>query len=395
MKKKILFISHMYPTSFDKSYGKVIHEQAISLIKKGYEIKVICPVPYTPPFFKFFKQKYYDLRHLSKMEVHDGIEVYYPRYMSLPKLLFFNQSGIFMYHGILNMVKRIKKKFDFDIIHAHFTMPDAYAAMKLSRYMNIPLITTLQATDLDITINIDNKCKSKVHEVFKYSSEVICPTPRLSKQLLDTFRMKSHVIGYGVDLNNILLDNSKCLSEKYSDQILIMSVCRLLKTKGLEFNIQAIKDLKRKYKNIKYLIIGDGPEKENLRNLVENLKLSDYVEFLGELDHRKTIEHIAMADIFALPSWQETFGLVYLEAMANEIPVIGCRGQGFDGIIEHQKNGYLAKPKDVESLSEIINTILTEHELSNKVRSEAKETVLNEFTFERISNKIDEIYKNI
>lgn len=394
MKKKILFISHMYPTSFDKSYGKVIHEQAISLIKRGYEVKVICPVPYIPPLLKHLKKRYYDLRHLSKMEVHDGIEVYYPRYISFPKLLFFNLSGLFMYHGILGMVKRIKKTFDFRIIHAHFTMPDAYAAMELSRYLNIPLITTLQATDLDITVNIDTKCKSKVHEVLKYSSEVISPTPRLNNQLKDLFRIKSHVIGYGVDLNNILLDTPKSLLEKYNDQVIIISVSRLLKTKGLEFNIQAIKELKKKYGNIRYLVIGDGPEKENLCDLVESLGMSDYVEFLGKLNHRKTIEYITIADIFTLPSWQETFGLVYLEAMANEKPVIGCRGQGFDGIIEHQENGFLAKPKDSGSLIEIMDNILSDPSVSKKIGVKGKHTVIRNYTFDEIAGKIDSIYKS-
>lgn len=395
MKKKILFISHMYPTSFNKSYGKVIHEQAISLIKRGYEIKVICPVPYTLSLFKYFNKKYSQLHNLPIKEVHDGIEVFYLRYLSFPRGLFYEHSGLLVYKGMLDVVKSLKKSFDFGMIHAHFGMPDAYAAMELSRYFDVPLITTIQATDLDITIHKNNKCKNKVKDVLEYSNEVISPSPRLQSQLMDLFNIKSNAIGYGFDINKVVLDTQENLSFNYKDKIVIMSVSRLIKSKGLDCNIKAINKLKESYGNILYLIVGDGPEKENLIQMVKRLGLDDYVNFLGELNHLETMQYINISDIFSLPSWQETFGLVYLEAMANKKPVIGCRGQGFDGIIEHQQNGFLAMPKDTESVYKIIKYILSNPLISEKIGRSAKETAINNFTFDKIASKIDAIYRSI
>lgn len=395
VQKKILFISHMYPAKYDKSYGKVIHEQAISLVKKGHVIKVICPIPFTPPFFQYLNKKYYNFHQLPEKEVHDGIEVYYPRYISLPRSLLMSYSGTFMFNGIFDCVKNLRESFDFDVIHAHFGLPDGFAAMRISKHFKRPLVTTLQSTDLDSTVYRNKKCKNKVHEVLKYSSEVITPTPRLQNQLSNIFNINSQVIGYGIDLTKIKSEIPKKLSLKYRNEIIIISVSRLINTKGIEYNLQAVKELKKEYSNIRYLIIGDGPEKENLEKLTMELKLSNSVEFLGEINQFNVMEYIAISDIFSLPSWQETFGLVYLEAMANEIPVIGCIGQGFDGIIRHEENGYLANPKDVPSIISIIDHIIKNPVNSKKVALKGAFTAFNNFTFDKIAIEIDDIYDQV
>ncbi|WP_313238108.1 glycosyltransferase [Sporosarcina ureae] len=394
MKEKALFISHMYIKENDKSYGKVIHEQAVSLIKRGYEVQVICPVPYTLGFLKYFNKKYTMIHDIPNKEIHDGVVVYYPRFISFPRSIFFKYSGKLMYLSLKNFIKQLKKIYNFNIIHAHFAMPDAYASMKISEYFKVPLITTLQASDLDITVYRNDGCKEKVKKTLEYSSEVISPTPRLKNQLFDLFNIHSYDIGYGIDTQKTKIKSSPNLISKYSGKNIIISVSRLLNSKGIDYNIKAIKKLKESH-DIHYLIIGDGPEKENLIKLVEDLGLNDIVEFLGELNHTQTMQYISIADIFSLPSWQETFGLVYLEAMINGVPVIGCKGQGFDGIIEHQKNGYLAEPKDMESVYEIMDSILTNPQKVRLVVEKAEQTVLSEFTHQKISEKIEEVYDNV
>ena len=82
-----------------------------------------------------------------------------------------------------------------------------------------------------------------------------------------------------------------------------------------------------KYSNLKYVVIGAGPEMSSLRQLTRDLNLDEQVEFLGELPHEKVMEYIAVADIFSLPSWREGFGVVYLEAAMHAKPVIACQGE--------------------------------------------------------------------
>lgn len=395
MKKKVLFISHMYPTSIDHSYGKVIHEQALSLINLGYEVKVICPIPYRLPFSKYVNPKKVNRHNIAFKEVHDSIEVYYPRYISFPKAFLFSQSGKLMYFGILKSVKKIKKNFEFDLIHAHFGMPDTYAANKLSKVVKKPVVSTLQATDLDITINRSESSKLKVYEALNMSKQVISPTPRLQKKLLDMFDIKSEVIGYGIDPQKVIVEKSPILTHKYKDKIVVLSVSRLIETKGLDYNIYAINKIRENYENIKYVIIGEGPEKENLERLVKSLDLEEYVDFLGELTSSETMKYIATSNIFSLPSWQETFGLVYVEAMANKKAVIGCEGQGFDGIILNKFNGFLAKPKNSNSIYEIIELIIENPSLLDEIGVNAQQTVINDFTFTSVARHIEKVYRNL
>ena len=108
------------------------------------------------------------------------------------------------------------------------------------------------------------------------------------------------------------------------DHSVILSVSYLITRKAIDFNLRAIAQLKYKYPNLKYLIIGDGPEKNHLKSLSKNLGINQMVEFLGQLSNKKVMEYMAETDIFSLPSWDEAFGVVYIEAMAQGKPVIGC-----------------------------------------------------------------------
>lgn len=390
--KKILFISHMYPTKCDESYGKVIHDQALSLINKGYQIKVISPIPYTPYILKNRNKRFFNYYNTPPVEIHDNIEVYYPRYLSLrrsPSIFYYSANT--MYKSILKQIGEIRKSFDFNLIHAHFAFPDAYAAMKISEYFNVKLVTTLQATDLDFTFKKSNKLKSSLDKVFKYSDTVITPTPRLRDQLINLLNIDSEIVGYGVDLEKVYKGNF----QHTSNTIKVVSVSRLINTKGIDDNLKALKILRERNLDIRYVIVGDGPDRDRIVKLISKLELNEYTELKGALSHNEALEYIATADIFSLPSWQETFGLVYLEAMLNEKPVIGCKGQGFDGIIRNYFNGFLAEPLNPESIVNIIEYIIGHPTEVKKIGINARKTVEKDFAFDKIANKIDAIYKKL
>ncbi|WP_161603085.1 glycosyltransferase [Amphibacillus jilinensis] len=388
--KKILFLSHMYPTNNDKSYGKVVHQQAISLLGEGNEIKVVSPIPYVPAILRGSSKRFNDYYSTKNIEVHDRIEVHYPRFLSIKRSpVLFNLSSFFMFASVLKRVKIIKKTFDFEVIHAHFGFPDAFVAMKIAELFNIKLITTYQSTDLDKTYQSNRKLRGKLTKAFKVSDELISPSPRLTTQLKKVMNLDSHTIGYGIDLEEVSINNDY----KSTSKPTMISVSRLVESKGINHNIEAISILHEKGVNIDYIVVGDGPEKKNLIKLVNKLGIKKYVKFTGALSHEEAIKQISSADIFSLPSWQETFGLVYLEAMANFKPVIGCKGQGFDGIIENGKNGFLAQPKSTESVCNIIQHILENQSEMDQLVKRARVTA-EDYTFEVIANKINILYRN-
>jgi len=386
---RILFISHMYPNQFDSAYGKVIFEQAQSLLKM-HEVIVIAPVPYVPPFFKFLKKKYKTLKKIKKEDSFAGIKVYYPRFLVFGSFMFCH-TGTFMYHGIKRLVKRLHKKNKFDLIHAHFTIPDAYAGAILKQKLNIPLVITLQATDLNYTYY---KCLRKLLFCYEASDKIITPTPILKRKLLELTNFDSIVIGYGISEEEVLISAPLALREQYKGKTIILSVCRLLKSKGIDDAIHAFNLIKDKYHNLIYLIIGEGEELDNLKRIVNNLGLNDFIFFLGKMKHREVMEYINIANIFLLPSYKETFGLVYLEAMAHGVITIGCHGQGFDGIIKDYENGFLANPQDPKSIAIILEYILNNPLNAKEIAIKGKLTSL-EYRFEVIANKLNQNYLDV
>jgi glycosyltransferase involved in cell wall biosynthesis len=333
----------------------------------------------------------------SKVSTHkiiEYIEVFYPRYLTFPKAYFLSSSGTRMYYGIKKLVEKLWPIFPFDIIHAHMALPDGYAAMLLSSDYNKPLVVTFQATDLDITANRDDKCLQSLQKVFFAADKVISPSPRLSRQFSERFKIPPDTMGYGINPEDVFYGNSN-LSAKYKNYRVLLSVSRLIPTKGIDLNLHALKKIIDRYDNLLYLIIGDGPARQDLINLTYSLGLDKHVKFIGQLPHKKVVEYMSICEIFTMPSWQETFGLAYVEAMAHGKPIIGCKGQGVDGIVEHGKTGLLVKPKNVDSLVEAVNFLLSHSNEAQEIGRRSRDLVLEKYTWERSAGKLVEVYRYI
>ena len=391
---KVLVISDMYPSSFNEINGIFVHEQVKALIAKGVEIQVVSPVPWTPFPIKYLSRKWKKYSEIPIQANWDGVEVYYPRNITFPKSWFFASSGKRMYLGIKYLVAKIYQDFRFDLIHAHVALPDGFAAMKIKHIYQKPLIVTIHGQDLYETFYINKSCKIALFNVFKKSDRIILVSKKL-KEISDNnvgFANKSTVISNGVAVNNILKEKNIILGKSTLDYRIILSVSYLITRKAIDFNLKAIAQLINKYPNLKYLIIGDGPEMRHLKELSNNLKINEHVEFLGQLSHENVLTYMAKADIFSLPSWDEAFGVVYIEAMAHGKPVIGCQEEGIEDFVMQGKTGLLVKPKDVDSLTEALDFLLNNPNEAKTMGERARKVVLKNYTWEKNAKKTIEVY---
>lgn len=389
--KNVLVISHMYPSSANGVLGIFVHKQVQKLIKEGCKVKVICPVPYVPSFLGI-SEKLRAYIEIPKTAMIDGVEVFYPRYIEFPRGYFLQYSGFFMYLGIKKMIKEIHKTFKFDVIHAHTAIPVGFSAMLLSNKYKCPFVVTIHGQDFQYTINKNDKCRKNVYRVLEKANSVITVSTKLKNVIKeDKIREKIVVINNGINPEEYTdIDSTK--SEK---DYVILSVSSLIKTKGIDLNIKAMSILAKKYPNIKYYIAGDGEEEKNLKKLVNDLSLSENVVFLGRLPHAEAIKFMAKCNIFSLPSWQEGFGIVYIEAMNNGVPVIGVKGQGIEDVIRDKENGFLVEPHSVEDLVRTIEDILNNKEKATEVGEEGRKSVLSEYTWRRNAQKTIDIYNSI
>lgn len=393
---KVLVLSHMYPSTSNEVLGIFVHDQTKALIRKGVEVKVVSPVPWTPFPLPYLRSKWRGYSQVPLQSEWEGVDAYHPRYLTFPKAWFFASSGQRMYYGIRRLVEGLYRTFPFDLIHAHVALPDGYAAAILTRRFRKPVVITIHGQDLQHTIAKSAACAKAVEYAIVSSSRVILVSNKLRRiagERLD-HTDKLTVIPNGVDPQKLYRGEST-LTRRYKETRVILSVSNLVETKGLDINLKALERLAGKYKDLRYVVIGEGSEKKRLIQISLDSGVRPYVEFAGQQPHDKVMEYMAGCHLFSLPSWSEGFGIVYLEAMANGKPVIGCQGEGIVDFVEHGKTGLLVKPKDVDSLVEALDYLLSHPGEAKAMGDRARRLVLEDYTWEKNAEKTIAVYEEV
>jgi glycosyltransferase involved in cell wall biosynthesis len=235
-----------------------------------------------------------------------------------------------------------------------------------------------------------------VGEVFSQSASVVLVSNKLKRIAEEQFGGGPN---YRVIPNGIDPDYIKQFSHRQKTplrpQKTILSVANLYPAKGIDLNLKAVQKLAKQHPDLKYQIIGAGPEQGNLLDLAQKLGIINQVEFLGQLPHPQVMKKMAECDIFSLPSWQEGFGIVYLEAMAHGKPVIGCRGEGIEDFVVPEETGYLVKPGDVDDLVRVLDDLLAHPHRGTQTGKAAQKHVLENYTWEKNAQRTVQLYQEI
>ena len=143
----------------------------------------------------------------------------------------------------------------------------------------------------------------------------------------------------------------------------------------------------------KLLLVGEGPERLFARQLVKELKLNGHVHFLGEQDYLEDL--LSCADLFLLPSEQESFGLVALEAMSCKVPVIGTRIGGLPEVVTHGENGYLFPVGEVQEMADAAVALLRDEERHASFAESARSRAVDEFDVEKLVPQYEALYERV
>lgn len=159
----------------------------------------------------------------------------------------------------------------------------------------------------------------------------------------------------------------------------ILSVSRLVKSKGQDVLLRAVSLLKQAGLPVRLRIGGDGPEMDALQTLARELQLGDFATFLGSLAEDRYLAEMQAADVFVLASHAEPMGVVYMEAMSTEIPTIGTNAGGVPEMITDGVNGVLVPPNDPQSLACALRRLHQQPQLRASLGQAARQTILSEF----------------
>jgi glycosyltransferase involved in cell wall biosynthesis len=394
---RVLVLTATYPHPADPSEGLFNEQHALALAQVGVRVTIFVCKPWLPNQLARRWERYGALAKLPPYEKRSGIEVRYIRYLHIPSYQVPHITVASCTREILKTIRRFHRLETFDLIQVHGTWPAGFAAPIVSRFLGCPFVLTMHIQD-DRRL-LSNPSGARFHKrMIERSSAVVTvgqPLSRFLKEWIKDFPLeKFRNIPNGVDLD-LVKELLETTPQNHGSWGNIVSVGNLWPTKGIDLNLRALARLnKRGEAWHEYTIIGEGPERPKLESLAQDLGIGAKVLFTGRLEHRETLQEIARADIFSLPSWREAFGIAYLEAMACGKPVIGCRGQGAEDIIRPEIDGMLVQPKSVEGLEGALKHLLENPDCARKLGNSGKSRT-QEFTWERNAAQYLELYRKI
>jgi len=343
---RVLIVPSWYPQDDKPNSGIFFKEQAIALQEAGIEVIVAYPEIHSMTELKqrSFRRGFYH-------EFEDGIETYrLKEYNFLPKVP--RGTSIIYYFNlkkILNSIIRNGKKPD--IIHAHSILWGGWAASKISKEYNIPLIITEHSSAFGRNL-IKNYQKPMIREGFSQAKKIIVVSSSLKVQLENyTEEDKFEVIPNIVDISKFKIQTNTSTHKK--SKFRFFSLAFLTYNKGFDILINAFSQAFKGNDQVELVIGGDGVERHNLENLVKTLGLENQISFLGELDRDQVVIEMQKCDAFVLASRYETFGVVYIEALACGKPIIATKCGGPEMIV-NEKNGLLVKVDNINELGKAL-----------------------------------------
>jgi 1,2-diacylglycerol 3-alpha-glucosyltransferase len=282
------------------------------------------------------------------------------------------------------------RKFKPDVIHAQSPGPIGIMGMSTAKLLKIPFIFTYH-TDLDnytdyIPFKTFRKTSKNVlmgllRAFMEKSDLVIFPGEEIGKRFKGKINANVTVLPTGIP--------SKALSHRKGKERYVLQVGRLCKERHVDILLRAFRKLPQ---NVMLYVTSEGPEKEILQKLAENLGIADRTKFLGYVSEKEKIDLYRHAEMFVTPSPTDTQGLVALEAMQYGTPVIAARAGGFLDYIQDKRNGLFFRPNDHRDLANKMRRLLKDRTLWKRLSKSGYETVKN-YDIRRVTEKLVDAYK--
>lgn len=368
---KILMITQDFPP-VQGGIQSYCYELAMALVNQGVELTVVCPYDSQAEDLKWpFK--------VHRLKSHTSL-LFTKLMFFLPKFLKQNSFD----HILLGQWQ--------NAIGFGFSWPKQTKVHSMVHGREL-----LDGIFRGLTSKICSKYYKKFDSVIPNSH----PVAELFQEVVPRFDSKKiKVIHPGVDPDKFHPSNKSLLRKELNlqDKRLLVSITRLVARKNIALVIETMPLILKEIPNAHYIVGGRGPELENLRKQVIQLKLEEHVSVLGAIPEDKIVEYFGVGDVFILPSSQsskdvEGFGIVFLEAGACEVAVIGANTGGIRDAVLEGETGVLIQPINKDTLAQAVIKIIKDPKKAQLMGENSRQRILNELTWAKCGEAYSKHFK--
>jgi teichuronic acid biosynthesis glycosyltransferase TuaC len=380
---RVAVVAEYYPRAHDPVLGVWAHRQALAARDAGADVRVLVLYRPIPPLSTPPREIVPAARRLlaqPRRATLDGIEVEYVRFAAPPRPGSYGSWGAWAAPAAAVALRRLRRSFPFDLVHAHNAVPAADAVLRGG--IAAPLVVSVHGSDVYFTAPRFEAGREAVRRAFGAARLVLANSAGTERRARAIGARRTRVVHLGTDVPP--------RAERPGGDVLV-TVGHLVARKRHADVLRAMALLGDRRPDLRYVVVGDGPERPALEALAAQLGLAGRVDFAGQLPHADALRRARAASLFVLPSVDEAFGVAYVEAMAAGIPAIGTRGEaGPEEIAASGRGIALVAAGDVEALAREIDALLDDRDAG----AQARATVEAAFTWERCGAETVRAYED-
>lgn len=354
--------------------GVVATELGLALAQRGFEVHFIAHR--LPMRLRTFE---------SNVFFHEALPATYPVFDQVPYNL-----------ALATKMVEVAENYRLEALHVHYAMPfaaSAYLARQLMLPRQLGVVTTLHGTDITV-VGVEPAFFRVTQFSIQNSDRVTAVSRFLKDRAEETFGITRpiEVIYNFVDPEIFTPRRRSGLRLAPPEARVLMHASNFRPIKNIPAVIQVFAEV-RKRMPAKLVMVGDGPEKAGAEQLARELRVERDVLFLGNQDCME--ELLPLADVFLLPSSSESFGLVALEAMSAEVPVVASNAGGLPEVIEHGVTGYLHDSGHIEGFVSSVLKLLTNESLRRAMGRRARREARARFDVDDMVGRYIKVYDSL
>lgn len=385
--RRLLMLSWEYPPRIIGGLARVVWALSTELARLGWEVHVV-----TADHPGTLEHSFEDGVHVHRVKTQTDTT---PDFLTWVNRLNF---------GLLQYAIRLHHKNPFSIVHAHdWMVTDAAWVMKSG--FGVPIVSTIHATEAGRMHGIHSDLQRYIHQMewrLTFESwELIVNSHSMHAELQRLFSVPSDkivVVPNGTDPDQFNFEfDAVPLRNQYAGphEKIILYVGRIVTEKGVQVLLDAAPKVISQFPGAKFIVIGTGYFLDNLKSQAGFLGISHHVNFMGYVSDEDLKRFYKIADVVCIPSLYEPFGIVALEAMAANVPVVTSDSGGLRDFVEHGVTGITTYAGDSNSLAWGLLEVLRNPELAERLRRDGYEKVQHIYNWKVIAKRTQEVYLKV